>query len=113
MSVFRRLVNRLKMKKVHDSKPYSVKELMSMSNDELGRLYRDNGLGQPVGKHKIECMSFIIKCISVAVGFIIALPIPIVLLFVPESMLPPRIYRLFGISVNDIGLYIHGVSQFN
>ena len=89
MSVFRRLVNRLKMKKVHDGKPYSVKELMSMSNDELGRLYRDNGLGQPVGKHKIECMSFIIKCISVAVGFIIALPIPIVLLFVPESMLPP------------------------
>lgn len=88
MSVFRRLVNRLKMKKVHDGKPYSVKELMGMSDDELGRLYRDNGLGQPVGKHKIECRSSIIKCISTVVGGIMALPIPIYgLLFVIKSML--------------------------
>lgn len=87
MSVFSRLVNRLKMKKVHDGKPYSVKELMGMSDDELGRLYRDNGLGQPVGKQKIECRSSIIKCISTVVGGIMALPIPIGLCFVPKSML--------------------------
>lgn len=81
MSVFRRLVNRLKMKKVHDGKPYSVKELMSMSNNELGRLYRDNGLGQPVGKQKIECMSFIINLISTGAGTIIAILIPVGLFF--------------------------------
>lgn len=87
MSVFRRLVNRLKMKKVHDGKPYSVKELMGMSDDELGRLYRDNGPGQPVRKHKIEYRSSIINCISEVVGGIMTLPIPIGLCFVPKSML--------------------------
>lgn len=43
MSVFKKLFGKFKVKKVHDGKPYSFEELMSMGDDELGALYRKYG----------------------------------------------------------------------
>lgn len=45
MPVFRKFLDRFKIDKVNDGKPYSFEELMNMSDVELGALYRNNGEG--------------------------------------------------------------------
>ena len=45
MSVFRKFLDRFKIDKVNDGKPYSFEGLMNMSDAELGALYRNNGEG--------------------------------------------------------------------
>lgn len=45
MSVFRKFLDRFKIDKVNDGKPYSFEELMGVGNAELGALYRNNGEG--------------------------------------------------------------------
>lgn len=45
MKTFRKLLEKIKISKVHDGKPYSFEELMDMSNEDLGVLYHKYGNG--------------------------------------------------------------------
>lgn len=45
MKIFKKLLKKIKISKVHDGKPYSFEELMDMSDEDLGVLYHKYGNG--------------------------------------------------------------------
>lgn len=45
MKIFKKLLKKIKISKVHDGKPYSFEELMDMSDEGLGVLYHKYGNG--------------------------------------------------------------------
>lgn len=109
VSIFKEIWNDLRKKPEHDGVPYSIDEILSMDDEELGAEYKNNSL--PVPKYSKKMISFfavftktlktiiILSIIIILVILMIKSPVDFVLVaivgFFPTAMVLSILWNIF------------------